>query len=370
MRLKELEGYLQQVRAFEEPKVLLEQYPTSAHIAAHLLYTIETVYGDIEDKVVCDLGVGCGVLSIGAVIMGAGQAIGFDIDHDALAIARKNADQFDIDNLDLVHVDIGGRKAGRLPPLPVHEVDTVIMNPPFGTKHNAGIDMNFLEQASKVRVCVSVGESECVCVCVCMNMGGWVNVRVEVGACRSPFSLPPSLSLLSVSLCQICTGAIYSLNKTSTRAFIRRKCKEFGLEMDVVAELRYDIPQMYKFHKKKSVRLFLLLLNARVDSRSSPPPPTKKKKISRGCALWFCSASQHDLEPFLRFAPGVPLTLNKQNTSCICNDRLMSRLTFFALFRPATRRISSAHQATPTASSQHSPCLLACLFACHPLAGF
>ena len=41
MRLKELEGYLQQVDVFENPKVDLEQYPTTPHIAAHMLYTID-----------------------------------------------------------------------------------------------------------------------------------------------------------------------------------------------------------------------------------------------------------------------------------------------------------------------------------------
>lgn len=33
MKLKELESCLQQVDTFEEPKILLEQYPTSPHIA-------------------------------------------------------------------------------------------------------------------------------------------------------------------------------------------------------------------------------------------------------------------------------------------------------------------------------------------------
>lgn len=38
MRLKELESNLQDVVVFEEPKILLEQYPTTAHIAglAHI----------------------------------------------------------------------------------------------------------------------------------------------------------------------------------------------------------------------------------------------------------------------------------------------------------------------------------------------
>ena len=56
MRLKELEGYLQQVDGFENPKVDLEQYPTTPHIAAHMLYTMDTSFGDIEGKLVGDLG--------------------------------------------------------------------------------------------------------------------------------------------------------------------------------------------------------------------------------------------------------------------------------------------------------------------------
>ena len=36
-RLKELEGWLQDVEVFDKPKVKLEQYPTTPHIAGNKL---------------------------------------------------------------------------------------------------------------------------------------------------------------------------------------------------------------------------------------------------------------------------------------------------------------------------------------------
>lgn len=39
---------------------------------ACMLYTIQSTFDDIKGKVVADLGCGCGVLSIGAAILGAG----------------------------------------------------------------------------------------------------------------------------------------------------------------------------------------------------------------------------------------------------------------------------------------------------------
>lgn len=33
MKLRELEGYLSQVKPFEKPKIKLEQYATDAHLA-------------------------------------------------------------------------------------------------------------------------------------------------------------------------------------------------------------------------------------------------------------------------------------------------------------------------------------------------
>ena len=47
--------------------------------------------------------------------------------------------------------------------------------------------------------------------------------------------------------------AIYSLHKTSTREFLLNKARsEWGLHAEVLAEMRFDVPNMYKFHKKKS----------------------------------------------------------------------------------------------------------------------
>merc|ERR1711890_195003 len=90
-------------------------------------------FGDIEGKTVADLGCGCGVLSLGCVMLGADFVTGFDIDEDALAVFSQNIEDFDMDNLDLIALDICN-----LGPDWENRVDTVVMNPPFGTKHNKG----------------------------------------------------------------------------------------------------------------------------------------------------------------------------------------------------------------------------------------
>lgn len=130
-----------------------------------MIYTADTVYDDIEDKAVGDFGSGCGILSIASFIRGAGYVcttpmlypclhihkytrycVGFDIDPDAIRIARENAEAFETE-IDFVWTDLGQENAlfdrfkGRL--------DTIIMNPPFGTK-NKGIDMVFLKKAVEV----------------------------------------------------------------------------------------------------------------------------------------------------------------------------------------------------------------------------
>ena len=76
------------------------------------------------------------------------------------------------------------------------------MNPPFGTKNNSGIDMTFLEVA---------------------------------------------LSAITPS------GAVYSFHKTSTRDFILNKFESKGLSIEVLAEMKFKIPHMYKQHRKKEV---------------------------------------------------------------------------------------------------------------------
>jgi predicted RNA methylase len=54
-----------------KPKVELEQYVTTAHLAAQMLFTAHSSFDDIEDKHVLDLGCGCAILSIAAAILGA-----------------------------------------------------------------------------------------------------------------------------------------------------------------------------------------------------------------------------------------------------------------------------------------------------------
>ncbi|KAL1935585.1 hypothetical protein VTP01DRAFT_4725 [Rhizomucor pusillus] len=194
MKLKELESILQDCAVFDDPKIQYEQYPTTAHLAARMLYTADTVYDDIEDKAVGDFGSGCGILSIAANILGASYSVGFDIDPDAIRIAQENANEFEVD-IDFILTDLNHANLDRFRGC----FDTIVMNPPFGTK-NKGIDMIFLKKAV-----------------------------------------------------ELANTSVYSLHKTSTREHIMKKAKEWGVECQVLAEMKFDVPMMYKFHKKKSV---------------------------------------------------------------------------------------------------------------------
>jgi len=210
IKLKELESHLQQVEEFEKPKILLEQYPTRPHIAACMLHTMAATFGDVEDKIVADLGCGCGVLSLGCVMLGAGFVTGFDIDNEALDLFSQNIEEFEMENIDMINIDTKDLGEGWN-----DKFDTVVMNPPFGTKHNKGLDMVFL--------------------------------KTGISMARN---------------------AVYSLHKTSTRDYVLRKAKEWGVTPQVLAELRYDLPATYKHHKKSSVDIQVDFIRFAINTKS------------------------------------------------------------------------------------------------------
>jgi len=75
-------------------------------------------------------------------MLGAGSVVGFEIDSDALKICRANAEEFEIDNFDLVSCDVS--KLSEEPLGFAKKFDTVVLNPPFGTKRNWGLDLAFV----------------------------------------------------------------------------------------------------------------------------------------------------------------------------------------------------------------------------------
>lgn len=148
MKLKALESFLQQVETFSTPKVHLEQYQTSAHLGARILHVASSRFGSLYGKSVLDLGCGSGIFTIGSSLMDASYVIGVDIDSEALDVCRENItnmlDENGGPNYDLIQADITDSNLMQR----FHKsFDTVITNPPFGTKNNKGIDVIFLKTA-------------------------------------------------------------------------------------------------------------------------------------------------------------------------------------------------------------------------------
>jgi len=136
---KDLEKFLSTVKPYPTPKIFREQYSTSSHLAASMLYTAAFTFKDIHGKRVCDLGCGSGRLSIGASYLGAEQVVGIDIDDSAILTAKRNAGEVSL-KVEWVVGDIEVLR-GRF--------DTVIQNPPFGVRRR-GADVKFLRKALSI----------------------------------------------------------------------------------------------------------------------------------------------------------------------------------------------------------------------------
>ncbi|AEK72994.1 RNA methylase [Thermococcus sp. 4557] len=140
MKKKHLAIALSRLEGFRNPKPELEQYRTPGNVAAELLWLAHSL-GDIEGRVVGDLGAGTGVLSIGACLLGAAGVYAVEVDETALEIARENARSLGMEEcIEFIHSEVSrfGRK-----------VDTVVMNPPFGSQ-NPHADRPFLLKAFEV----------------------------------------------------------------------------------------------------------------------------------------------------------------------------------------------------------------------------
>lgn len=193
MKLKKLQSLLEGFEGPPEPKIELEQYPTPPRLAAEVIFNACHSFDDIDGKVVADLGCGCGILSIAALIMGAAEVRSYDIDPVSIEAAKRNLDLLDFDeppNIQFIEMDVTQI------PEDTH-VDTVIMNPPFGTR-NKGKDMEFLQVASRIS-----------------------------------------------------NGGIYSFHKTSTRHHVLDVASpKLGLQGELMMETDFDLKKLYKFHKQ------------------------------------------------------------------------------------------------------------------------
>jgi putative methylase len=138
VKKKDLEIALQNVAPIRNPKPNLEQYSTPASIAADVLFSAYA-RGDICGKSVADLGCGSGIFAVGAALLGASSVIAVDTDAVVLAQARENAKHLNVE-IDFVNSDVSDF---------LERVDTVLMNPPFGSQ-NRHADRPFLEKAMSI----------------------------------------------------------------------------------------------------------------------------------------------------------------------------------------------------------------------------
>lgn len=192
---KQLEITLSKLEGFSKQNPLLEQWATPGDIAATIL-TIAFEKGDIAGKTVYDLGCGPGVFSIGAALLGAKKVVGVDIDGSAIEAANRNLRKTTgAGGVEFKIGDVLGFDGPRF--------DTVIQNPPFGTRLGGRhADSAFLAKATRLG-------------------------RV-----------------------------VYSLHKSDTRSFINRFLSTFdGLKWEVLGTFSFPLPAAHGFHSRRRLEV-------------------------------------------------------------------------------------------------------------------
>jgi len=182
---RQLEIQLEKLRTLQNPRLKLEQYPVSSKVAAELVYSAGFEHSDLDGETI-DLGTGTGRLAIGAALMGSKRVVGVDIDQRSIALAKENAASLGV-WVEWIVSDIS-RISG--------SYDTVIMNPPYGTR-SPHLDLRFLERA---------------------------------------FDLAP---------------VTYSIHKSSTRDYLQDFVSKNGRRVDALRSMSLQIPHLFGFHDKR-----------------------------------------------------------------------------------------------------------------------
>ncbi|MCL4447498.1 MAG: METTL5 family protein [Candidatus Thermoplasmatota archaeon] len=138
MKQISLEIELSRLKKTTISRASLEQYQTPPAIAAGLLYRA-LGDGSVRGKTVADLGCGNGIFAIGAALMEARKVYAVDKDPFAIRTASES------------HKEVGVEVEFLTEDVRVFEesVDTVIMNPPFGSQKRDA-DIPFIEKAMKI----------------------------------------------------------------------------------------------------------------------------------------------------------------------------------------------------------------------------
>lgn len=186
---KDLEIQLSKLQELKPNSVKSEQYQTPSSIAAEILW-LAYMNKDIQNKVIADLGCGNGIFGIGSILLGAKKVLFLDSDPKALETAQENSLSLNLQGI-FINSDISKFN---------FKVDTVIMNPPFGTKEKHA-DRTFLEQAFKV------------------------------------------------------SKTIYSIHKIESTEFIEKFTKDNKFKIIEIRKFKFPIKHSYKFHKKPKVEI-------------------------------------------------------------------------------------------------------------------
>ncbi len=131
---KSLAVSLSRVCVFNEPEAVREQYPTDSETAADFLWNA-FLQGDIKGRTVADLGAGTGILGIGALLLGAERVVFVEESLPAASVLKRNTE-----GMKNAEILVGSAQDFEV------ECDTVIQNPPFGTR-DRGADILLLKAA-------------------------------------------------------------------------------------------------------------------------------------------------------------------------------------------------------------------------------
>jgi putative methylase len=198
MKKRDLERALQSLESVPTPRSDIEQYATPPGIAAEVAY-IALGRGDLVGRTVLDAGCGNGILAIAAALCGAARVTGIDVDPEAIDVARRNGRRLAAE----VEWRVADVREAR------DRVDTVLMNPPFGSQKRHA-DLPFLDRA------------------------------LDLGA------------------------VVYSFHNAKTEAFLARRIANRGGRVSDRIEYAFPIPRTFPFHRADERRVPVVLV--RVES--------------------------------------------------------------------------------------------------------